>query len=127
MAGPRATLTAEQRAIASLEEAQQHEPGLNLCAAQLLTFNGYVNALADLAERAKSGGDRDENASMNVEVKALKMFQEIHASVLTFKLDAEGNAKLAELENLIGRKESGATTSFDPEYDPPTLTDQGTN
>ena len=127
MAETRAQLTAEQRAIASLEEAQQHEPGLNLCAAQLLTFNGYVNALANLAERAKAGGDRDENASMNVEVKALKMFQEIHASVLTFKLDSEGNAKLAELESLIGRKESGASTSFDQDYDPPTITHKGPN
>lgn len=127
MDGDRAKLSAAERAIASLAKAQDSEPGLSLAASELLTFNGYVNALADLAGRAKSGGDRDENASMNVECKALKMFAEIHSKVLEHQLDAEGTRKLQELLDQIGRRESGATTSFDDGFDPPSSPNEGAN
>ena len=115
-------MSAAARAVASLEEAQVSEPKLSLFATKLLTFNGYINALASLTERAQLGGDRDENASMNVEIKALKLFSEIHSKVLEHQLDQEGTRKLQELLDQIGRRDSGATTSFDGDFSPPAKT-----
>lgn len=127
MAGGRARKSSAERAIEALEKAQEKAPDLSLSAARLLSFTGYANALADLAERAESGGDRDENASMNVEIKALKMFAEIHAKVLEHQLDVEGQRKLDELLAQIGRRESGATTSWESEPDLPTTVNKGPN
>lgn len=125
MAGDRAQLGAAERAIASLADAQAHEPAMALDAARLLTFAGYANALADLVGRSRCAADRDEISCMNVEVKVLKMFAEIHAKVLEHQLDAEGTRKLQELLDQIGRRESGATTSFDDGFDPPSAPDKG--
>lgn len=122
MSGEHGALDATESAIASLSSAQEQEPDLDNGAAVLLTFNGYTNALADLAERAKLGADRDENASMNVEVKALKMFAEIHAKLLEHKLDSEGTRKLQELLDRMDRRDSGASTSRGDDWSPPSAT-----
>ncbi len=128
MPGEHEALDAAEIAISSLAAAQEHEPDLEISAAKLLTFNGYLNALADLAIRSQGTNDRDSNASMNVEVKVLKLFAEIHTKVLEHQLDSEGTRKLQELLDQMGRRDSGATTSFDGDFTPPEVeTDKGTN
>lgn len=119
--------SAVQIAIEAVEEAHETAPELSLSARKLLSFTGLCNALADLAERAKCGCDRDENASMNVETKVYKEFAAIQAQVLTHQLDAEGTAKLRELEELMGRQDSSASTQFSQGLELPTATNKTPN
>ena len=111
-------LSAAERAIHALDSAQESTPTLSADARKILTFSGFMNSLAKLGKRARKGGDRDDMAAMNVELKVLKLASEIWSRVLEHQLDVEGTRAANSLTEELDRKEGNASTSFPANYNP---------
>lgn len=112
--------------MSALQSALEVEPDLTPAAKELLSTCGLMNSLADLLERFKCGGDRDEIAAMNGEHKTIKLAAEVLNNLLTHQASVVTAQRLAAIEAQLGRRDAGGTTSFD-EFDPPEAESSGAN